>query len=93
MKSESEFAIRFSLFIRLTWHIRHLDGTLTVAKYYGNKRKGLVSAKLEDADIVVTTYHTLVAEFKTNLSSLHNLMWFRVVLDEGIITQRTEVYC
>ena len=41
------------------------------------------AAALDEADIVFTTYHTLVAEFTEKLSPLHKIYWFRVVLDEG----------
>jgi SNF2 family DNA or RNA helicase len=33
-------------------------------------------------DMVLTTFATLVADFKRR-KVLHNLEWFRVVLDEG----------
>ena len=38
---------------------------------------------LEDVDIVLTTYHTLVADFREKPIPLHEVDWFRVVLDEG----------
>ena len=34
-------------------------------------------------DIVLTTYATLVADFKRH-RVLHDLEWFRVILDEGM---------
>jgi len=51
-------------------------------KYHGQKRKTLVSS-IEEVDIVLTTYHTLVADFGEKPSHLHEIDWFRVVLDEG----------
>jgi len=54
-------------------------------KYHGQRRRTLASA-IEEADIVITTYHTLVADFKEigdKSSPLHEVEWFRVVLDEG----------
>jgi SWI/SNF-related matrix-associated actin-dependent regulator of chromatin subfamily A3 len=38
---------------------------------------------IEDSDIVLTTYHTLAADFTAKKSPLHEIGWFRVVLDEG----------
>jgi SWI/SNF-related matrix-associated actin-dependent regulator of chromatin subfamily A3 len=60
----------------------HLDGTLKTIKYHGHKRKAFLPM-LEDVDIVLTTYHTLVADFGEKSSPLHGIEWFRVVLDEG----------
>jgi hypothetical protein len=37
---------------------------------------------LKDHDIVLTTYHTLVADWKKH-RVLYQTAWFRVVLDEG----------
>jgi SWI/SNF-related matrix-associated actin-dependent regulator of chromatin subfamily A3 len=51
-------------------------------KYHGQKRKTLASM-IEEADIVLTTYHTLVADFGEKSSPLHEVNFFRVVLDEG----------
>jgi SNF2 family DNA or RNA helicase len=51
-------------------------------KYHGQRRKTLVSL-IEEVDIVLTTYHTLVADFGEKSSPLHEVDWFRVVLDEG----------
>lgn len=38
-----------------------------------------------DADIVITTYNTLAIEYKNRPSVLHDIEWFRVVLDEGLL--------
>jgi len=65
-----------------------LDGSLNVLKYHGVKRKELVLPHIQDADIVLTTYNTLVAEFGSKASPLHRLNWYRVVLDEGHIIRR-----
>ncbi|TVY89545.1 DNA repair protein RAD5B [Lachnellula willkommii] len=65
----------------------HLDGTLRTLKYHGKQRKSL-TASIENTDIVLTTYHTLVADFGEKLSPLHKINWFRVVLDEAHIIRR-----
>lgn len=37
-----------------------------------------------DADIVITTYNTLATEYKSKPSILHDIEWYRLVLDEGL---------
>jgi SNF2 family DNA or RNA helicase len=37
---------------------------------------------LTDCDVVLTTYATLSAEYKTG-GVLHEVEWYRIVLDEG----------
>jgi len=54
-------------------------------KYHGSKRKNLLST-VEDVDIVLTTYHTMVSDGETS-GPLHKVDWFRVVLDEGMKSQ------
>jgi len=66
---------------------RHLNGTLKTVKYHGPKRETQVAA-IEDSDIVITTYHTLAADFAAKASPLNEIAWFRVVLDEGRETTR-----
>jgi SWI/SNF-related matrix-associated actin-dependent regulator of chromatin subfamily A3 len=51
-------------------------------KYHGQGRNTLASA-IEEADIVLTTYHTLAADFREKSSPLYEVDWFRIVLDEG----------
>jgi SNF2 family DNA or RNA helicase len=68
---------------------RHLDGTLKSTRYHGQKRE-IEVATFEDSDIVLTTYHTLAADFAAPTSPVHEIAWFRVVLDEG---RRTACYC
>lgn len=56
-----------------------------MVKYHGEKRPK-TAEELEDPDIVVTTYHTLTAEYligKGKNSPLYQLGWYRIVLDEG----------
>jgi SNF2 family DNA or RNA helicase len=36
-----------------------------------------------DADIIITTYHTLASDFAGSKGGLRNLEWYRLVLDEG----------
>jgi SNF2 family DNA or RNA helicase len=38
---------------------------------------------LSSAEIVITTYHVLITEQRRKQSPLHEIMWYRVVLDEG----------
>jgi SWI/SNF-related matrix-associated actin-dependent regulator of chromatin subfamily A3 len=38
---------------------------------------------IEEVDIVLTTYHTLVVDFDDKSNPIHTVEWFRVVLDEG----------
>lgn len=66
----------------LTLHTRHLDGTLESTKYHGpNREKD--AAFIANSDIVLTTYRTLAADFTAKKCPLHEIAWFRVVLDEG----------
>ncbi|KAJ4013298.1 hypothetical protein NW752_007594 [Fusarium irregulare] len=57
------------------------DGSLRVITFHGDSRPTQSTALL-DHDIVLTTYATLVADFKRR-KVLHSLEWFRVVLDEA----------
>ena len=66
---------------------RHLNETLKTVKYHGQKRETQL-AVIEDSDIVITTYHTLAADFAAKASRLNEIVWFRVVLDEGRETAR-----
>jgi SNF2 family DNA or RNA helicase len=57
--------------------------------------KALIALELQDKDIVLTTYGTLMAEFKEeNHGPLLRAKWLRVVLDEGhqVIFLPTSVY-
>ncbi|KAH0536054.1 hypothetical protein FGG08_007035 [Glutinoglossum americanum] len=45
-------------------------------------------AKFLDYDIVLTTYATAASEFSKDNSVLHNINWFRIVLDEDSVCLR-----
>ena len=63
--------------------IRHiLPDILTVYKYHGPKRE-TDPTKLRNFDIVFTTYATIAAEFCKGTSVIHQLEYYRLVLDEG----------
>jgi SWI/SNF-related matrix-associated actin-dependent regulator of chromatin subfamily A3 len=66
---------------------RHLDGSMNYIVYHGIKRKSLKD-EIQTADIVFTTYNTLVREFQQKRtqkqsSVLHEMDFYRIVLDEG----------
>ncbi|KAG9503234.1 hypothetical protein J7337_006077 [Fusarium musae] len=68
----------------------HLQNGIGVVKYHGEKRPKTLE-ELQDTDIVVTTYHTLTAEYlagKGKNSPLYQLGWYRIVLDEAHIIRR-----
>jgi SNF2 family DNA or RNA helicase len=72
--------------LRLT-SIRHFDQEtnkyLKTIKYHGqNKESDMM--KLRDADIIITTYHTLASDFASKRNRMNALEWYRLVLDEGI---------
>ncbi|RDW57005.1 hypothetical protein BP6252_13923 [Coleophoma cylindrospora] len=71
---------------------KHLDGSIHFVRYHGMNRKSL-RHQLQTADIIFTTYTTLVREFQQKQrrkhdSSLHEIEFFRVVLDEAHIIRR-----
>ncbi len=62
---------------------RHiLPNTLNMHKYHGTNRE-LDPLKLLDFDIIFTTYATIATEFRRGSNVIHNIDWFRIVLDEG----------
>ena len=64
---------------------RHLDGSLKVTVYHGRGRE-IDPVLLADSDIVLTTYHTIVADVADTTdseSAIFRVKWFRIILDEG----------
>ena len=64
---------------------RHLDGSLKVTIYHGRGRE-IDPVLLADSDIVLTTYHTIVADvadITDSESAIFRVKWFRIILDEG----------
>ena len=74
----------------------HTDGSLTVVRYHGPNRRSIKPADMADADVVVTTYGTLLSEWNDggcvpgttdvdskSLFALGAVPWLRVVLDEA----------
>ena len=64
---------------------RHLDGSLKVTIYHGRGRE-IDPTLLADSDIVLTTYHTIVADVADTTdteSAIFRVKWFRIILDEG----------
>ncbi|QYS97699.1 hypothetical protein H0G86_004920 [Trichoderma simmonsii] len=54
---------------------------LTVGHFHGDNRAKM-SEQLLQYDVILTTYHTLVADWKGQ-KVLHDFFWFRIVLDEA----------
>ena len=57
-------------------------GTVKIYKYHGIRKEIDLDALIEN-DLVMTTYATLASDFARRVSLLQQIMWFRVVLDEG----------
>ncbi|KAF2096253.1 hypothetical protein NA57DRAFT_11514, partial [Rhizodiscina lignyota] len=66
---------------------KHLCENVRFITYHG-QRRDQVSLHFQDADIVITTYHTLVVDFKNKRSPIHHTEWYRLVLDEAHIIRR-----
>lgn len=53
--------------------------------YHGRGREVDPNA-LADWDLVLSTYHTVAAEALQFQGPLNQIVWFRIVLDEGMTT-------
>lgn len=73
-----------------TYLDRHIDEhtkrALNCIKYHGPNRERALN-KLREADIVITTYHTLASDASSAEQSLNKIEWYRLVLDEGMLFQ------
>lgn len=68
---------------RTTSFDRHLKpGHLSLCVFHGNNKSKVVEGFINN-DVVLTTYRTLESDCKAR-GLLQKVMWFRVVLDEGI---------
>lgn len=72
--------------ISIDRHIR--PDAVKFHKYHGSNRESEVP-KLLEFDIIFTTYATLTAGFCRGDSILHQIRWFRLVLDEGELISKT----
>ncbi|KAL1650612.1 hypothetical protein SLS61_005861 [Didymella pomorum] len=54
---------------------------LKTFKYHGQKRRCSVES-LRNADLVITTYHTLASDYSNAKGLLNQVEWYRLVLDE-----------
>lgn len=63
---------------------RHVNpGLLKIYKYHGIAKETEVDSIIGH-DVILTTYATLASDVARRSSPLQQIMWFRVVLDEGI---------
>ena len=73
-----------------TEHDRHVyPGNVSYYKYHGHRRK-IQRSELVQNEIVLTTYGTVAAERNKPQKLLFNIDWYRIVLDEGMVTHFIE---
>lgn len=66
---------------------RHFyPGSLRYIKYHGQERDRL-NTQLDQQDVILTTYGTVMADRRRGNSILHRIDWYRLVLDEGELIQ------
>lgn len=71
---------------------RHIHpGQVRYLVYHGPKRRETQQALSRDYDIVITTYDTLLSDWRAG-SGLHSEIWYRVALDEGKYDVNGESY-
>ena len=56
---------------------------------YHGTTSNTATAAVNDVDIVITTYETVVSKMKSGSNDLRRCSWFRVVLDEGHIIRNS----
>jgi SNF2 family DNA or RNA helicase len=68
--------------------LRHLlDNAISYCEYYGSGRAKLFD-QLQSYDLVITTFSVVRMDWKAHLKSespttLHDIQWHRIILDEG----------
>lgn len=90
MLSRATLVVVPSPLLLTTWNdeIRaRLDLPLKILVHHGNERP--CDAKImADHDIVLTTYHTLIADYKRPRPTATEVAWYRIVLDEAHFIRR-----
>ena len=65
---------------------------LDIYVHYG-QRKASTTAEIQDRDIVLTTFGTLMSEYKRDSNGpMFQTKWLRVVLDEGHLVNKYHFY-
>ena len=81
--SVDQYSMKQQLLTVLLSHIA--ENCLSVITFHGSNRVNEPQAFI-GSDLVFTTYSTLVKDYQ-NARVLHRLRWFRIVLDEGNVSQ------